>query len=112
LSDRSDVSIGYKGQTFTFDAWTYGEAVPDLTTGEQDALWFRINQNGKSYWVPSAFTKGYPPGNPPLLPPANSNPDPVVVPPTNSNPVVTPPSSISLNGHTIGGNFYPQRINC
>ncbi|MEG3858432.1 S8 family serine peptidase [Microcoleus sp. herbarium12] len=123
LSDRSDVNIGYKGQVFTFDAWTYGEIVPDLTTGKQDALWFRINQNGKSYWVPSAYTNGYPPGDPPLLPPANSNPvvtppttnpnpNPVVVPPPNSNPnpnpvVVPPPSSISLNGHTIGGNFYP-----
>ena len=122
LSDRSDVNIGYKGQTFTFDAWTYGEAVPDLTTGKQDALWFRINQNGKSYWVPSAYTNGYPPGDPPLLPPANSNPvvtpptsNPVVTPPTSnpvvtpptSNPVVTLPSSISLNGRTIGGSFYP-----
>jgi Subtilase family/Peptidase family M23/LGFP repeat len=131
LSDKSTVAVGYKGQVFTFDAWTYGEIVLDLTTQKQDALWFRTNVNGKSYWVPSAYTKGYPPGDPPLLPPTNSNPvvnppnsnpvvnpptsNPVVNPPTSnpvvnpptSNPVVTPPSSISLNGRTIGGNFYP-----
>ncbi|TAG57034.1 MAG: CHAP domain-containing protein [Oscillatoriales cyanobacterium] len=129
LSDRSNVNVGYKGQVFTFDAWTYGEAVPDLTTGKPDALWFRINQNGKSYWVPSAYTNGYPPGNPPLLPPANSNPinpspinpnpinpnpinpNPINPNPINPNPInpnpTLPPSSISINGRTIGGSFYP-----
>ncbi|MEG5138845.1 MULTISPECIES: S8 family serine peptidase [unclassified Microcoleus] len=121
LSDKSDVNVGYKGQTFTFDAWTYGEAVKDITTQEPDALWFRTNYNGKSYWVPSAFTNGYPPGNPPLLPPTENpvvvpptdNPvvvpptdNPVVVPPTD-NPIVVPPTSINLNGHNVGGNFYP-----
>ena len=121
LSDRSSVNVAYQ-KTVTFDAWTYGEAVADLTTKKQDALWFRTNVNGQSYWVPSAYTNGYPPGEPPLLPPANSNPvvtpptsNPVVTPPNsnpvvtppNSNPVVTLPSSISLNGHTIGSNFYP-----
>ncbi|MCU0543870.1 MAG: S8 family serine peptidase [Oscillatoriaceae cyanobacterium Prado104] len=73
FNDRSDLNIAY-GEQPTFDAWTYGEAVPDLTTGEQDALWYRINVDGQSYWVPSAFTNGYPPGNPPLLPPTNSEP--------------------------------------
>ncbi|HAZ47971.1 MAG TPA: hypothetical protein DDW76_00140 [Cyanobacteria bacterium UBA11369] len=76
LSDRSNLDVGYKGETFTFNAWTYGEAVPDLTTGEPDALWYRINVDGKDYWVPSAYTNGYPPGNPPLLPPVD-NPPPV-----------------------------------
>ena len=131
LNDKSTVAVGYQ-KTVTFDAWTYGEIVPDLTTKQQDALWFRTNVNGKSYWVPSAYTKGYPPGNPPLLPPANTNPgttnpgttnpgtsnpvitNPVITNPVLTNPVITnpvvtnpPPSSISLNGRTIGGNFYP-----
>jgi murein DD-endopeptidase MepM/ murein hydrolase activator NlpD len=87
LSDKSNLAVGYQ-ETLTFDAWTYGEAVPDLTTNEQDALWFRTNVNGQSYWVPSAYTKGYPPGNPPLLPPTDN---PVVQPPTD-NPVVQPPT--------------------
>ncbi|WP_341739953.1 S8 family serine peptidase [Microcoleus sp. CAWBG640] len=126
LSDRSSVNVAYQ-KTVTFDAWTYGEAVPDLTTKQQDALWFRTNVNGQSYWVPSAYTKGYPPGNPPLLPPANTNPvitnpgttNPVITNPGTTNPVITnpvitnpvitnpPPSSISINGRTIGGSFYP-----
>jgi len=107
LNDKSTVTVAYK-QTVNFDAWTYGEAVPDLTTKKPDALWFRTNVNGKSYWVPSAYTNGYPPEKPPLLPPATPNPvqpNPNPVQP-NPNPVQQP-SSINLNGYKVGGNFYP-----
>ena len=45
-----------------------------------------------------------PPLNPPVvLPPVT----PPVVPPVTPPVVPPPPTSISLNGHTIGGNFYP-----
>ncbi|MCC3437826.1 hypothetical protein, partial [Microcoleus sp. PH2017_05_CCC_O_A] len=97
FNDRSNVSIGSKGQTFTFDAWTYGEIVPDLTTQKPDALWFRINQNGKSYWVPSAYTKGYPPGNPPLLPPKPNQSKPNQSKPNQSKPNQSKPNQSKPN---------------
>ncbi len=83
LSDRSDLNVAFN-ETLTFNAWIYGEAVPDLTTGELDAIWYRINVDGTDYWVPSAYTNGYPPGNPPLLPPVDN-------PPVDNLPVDNPP---------------------
>ncbi|MCT7983796.1 S8 family serine peptidase [Laspinema sp. A4] len=96
LSDRTDFSVGYN-QRLNFDAWTYGEAVPDLTTNELDALWYRTNIYGTNYWVPSAYTNGYPPGNPPLLPPNDSAPitddnsDTSIEDPIVNDDIVSPP---------------------
>jgi len=68
-SDRSNLVVKY-GDTLTFDGWTYGEQLNDLTTQKPDALWYRFRSNGGTYWVPSAWTGGYPGSLPPLLPPA------------------------------------------
>jgi Subtilase family/Domain of unknown function (DUF4114)/Bacterial pre-peptidase C-terminal domain/LGFP repeat len=66
-SDRSNYVVN-AGDTLNFDGWTYGETLNDLTTGEPDALWYRFRYNGGTYWVPSAWTGGYPGSQPPLLP--------------------------------------------
>ena len=60
----------------TIDQWTYGERVTDLTTLTPDELWFRVTYNGQKYWIPSGWVKGYPPSNPPVLKPSNTNPPP------------------------------------
>lgn len=66
-SDRSNFVVK-TGDTLSFDGWTYGEQLSDLTTGKPDALWYRFRYNGGTYWVPSAWTGGYPGSRPPLLP--------------------------------------------
>jgi hypothetical protein len=64
-TDRSNYVVK-TGDTLTFDGWTYGETLNDLTTGKADALWYRFRYNGGTYWVPSAWTGGYPGSLPPL----------------------------------------------
>jgi Peptidase family M23 len=46
-----------------FDAWTYGNAVPDLWTGKSDSRWYRIA--GTNNWVASAVIYGNAPGSQP-----------------------------------------------
>ncbi|MFZ1029010.1 MAG: peptidoglycan DD-metalloendopeptidase family protein, partial [Limnoraphis robusta] len=65
---RTDTNLNAPGESVTydsqieFDGWKYGEPVQDQTVanGQMDALWYRIK--GTSYWIPSAFINGYPPG--------------------------------------------------
>lgn len=72
FSDRGPLNEPYQ-KTLYFDAWTWGEAGEDYTIdGRQDAVWFRVA--GTNYWVPSAYIKGHPPTNPPLLPPNTTTP--------------------------------------
>jgi hypothetical protein len=72
FSDRGPLNEPYQ-KTLYFDAWTWGEAGEDYTIrSRQDAVWFRVA--GTNYWVPSAYIKGHPPSNPPLLPPNTTTP--------------------------------------
>ncbi len=73
-SDRSNFAVR-TGDTLSFDGWTYGEQLNDLTTGKPDALWYRFRYNGGTYWIPSAWTGGYPGSKPPLLPPTQQPPE-------------------------------------
>lgn len=84
-SDRSNFVVK-TGDTLTFDGWTYGEQLSDLTTGEADALWYRFQYNGGTYWVPSAWTGGYPGSRPPLLPPAQAPTQQYQQPPVSQQP--------------------------
>jgi hypothetical protein len=84
-SDRSNFVVK-TGDTLTFDGWTYGEQLSDLTTGEADALWYRFRYNGGTYWVPSAWTGGYPGSRPPLLPPAQAPAQQYQQPPVSQQP--------------------------
>ncbi|MEG4463279.1 S8 family serine peptidase [Microcoleus sp. D3_18cC1] len=84
-SDRSNFVVK-TGDTLTFDGWTYGEQLSDLTTGEADALWYRFRYNGGTYWVPSAWTGGYPGSQPPLLPPAQAPAQQYQQPPVSQQP--------------------------
>jgi len=57
------------GTNVEFDGWTYGDRVYDWLLPGDDALWFRLRLNdGGTYWIPSAYTVGYPPSRPPVLP--------------------------------------------
>ena len=84
-SDRSNYVVN-AGDTLTFDGWTYGETLNDLTTQEADALWYRFRYNGGTYWVPSAWTGGYPGSRPPLLPPAQPPAQQYQQPPVSQQP--------------------------
>ncbi|MGB8690488.1 MAG: transglycosylase SLT domain-containing protein [Microcoleus sp.] len=57
-----------------------------MTTGEADALWYRFRYNGGTYWVPSAWTGGYPGSRPPLLPPAQAPAQQYQQPPVSQQP--------------------------
>ncbi len=59
LGDRNSLNRGYN-ETISFDAWTTGDTVTDLALGTPDNRWFRIA--GTSYWVPSGYINGNPPG--------------------------------------------------
>lgn len=65
LNARTDQNLAYN-QTYTFDAWAYGESVKDLWNGQPDALWYR--DKNTQLWVPSAYMLGYPPSNPQIQP--------------------------------------------
>ncbi|MEM9539822.1 MAG: S8 family serine peptidase [Cyanobacteria bacterium P01_E01_bin.42] len=91
LNDRvGQYQAAVSNSPLNFDAWTYGERVPDWWAGTADELWYRIA--GTNHWVPSAYINGYPGSNPPVLKPSNtSNPDPDP-PPTNpslANPILS-----------------------
>ncbi|MGE5660366.1 MAG: M23 family metallopeptidase [Actinomycetota bacterium] len=86
-------SLNYN-QNYTALGWRYGETVTDLSNPNlKDALWFLVNVGGVEGWVPSAWTIGYPPGNPPIQPNCNNsgtptNNQPALFPnPTSSNPL-------------------------
>jgi murein DD-endopeptidase MepM/ murein hydrolase activator NlpD len=88
LSAKTNQSLAYN-RTYDFDAWAYGESVPDLwdpTKQKLDAIWLRHKDT--KLWVPSAYMVGYPPSNPPLQPNCNNNSQPSLFPnPTSSNPL-------------------------
>jgi hypothetical protein len=50
-------------QRINFDAWTYGDAVPDRWTGKPDRRWYRVA--GTNNWVASAVVNGNAPGSQP-----------------------------------------------
>jgi hypothetical protein len=87
LNARSNFNIS-NGMRVTVDDWTYGDRAYDLTTGTADELWFRVTYNGQKYWIPSAYTAGYPPSSPPVLKPLSS-------PSTSINKPTSAPASIS-----------------
>jgi surface antigen len=63
------------GRTLTFTGWTYGERV--TWNGQpSNELWYRINHQGSTYWMPAAYIAGTPASNPPRLAP--NNPTPVI----------------------------------
>lgn len=73
-----------------FDAWTYGERVPDWWLGSADELWYRVA--GTDYWVPSAYIYGYPGSRPPVLKPNTTpipNPNPAPSNPSLANPILS-----------------------
>jgi len=95
-------SVNYN-QNYTAIGWRYGETVTDLSNPNlKDALWFLVNVGGVEGWVPSAWTIGYPPGNPPIQPNCNNSGTP-----TNNQPALfpNPTSSNPLRGfqHPLNG---------
>ncbi|MEG5048308.1 S8 family serine peptidase, partial [Microcoleus sp. B4-C1] len=101
-SDRSNYVVK-TGDTLTFDGWTYGEQLSDLTTGEADALWYRFRYNGGTYWVPSAWTGGYPGSKPPLLPPTQQPPQQPPQQPTANTVYLSTSSGQILQVNTATG---------
>ncbi|MEK0187070.1 S8 family serine peptidase, partial [Microcoleus anatoxicus] len=101
-SDRSNFVVK-TGDTLTFDGWTYGEQLSDLTTGEADALWYRFRYNGGTYWVPSAWTGGYPGSRPPLLPPTQQPPQQPPQQPTANTVYLSTSSGQILQVNTATG---------
>jgi hypothetical protein len=64
------------GLELAFEGWTYGETLTDLKTGEPNAIWYKFidtEGTGQTFWVPSAWMGGFPPGNPPLVPPGGNS---------------------------------------
>jgi murein DD-endopeptidase MepM/ murein hydrolase activator NlpD len=101
-SDRSNFVVK-TGDTLTFDGWTYGEQLSDLTTGKADALWYRFRYNGGTYWVPSAWTGGYPGSKPPLLPPTQQPPQQPPQQPTANTVYLSTSSGQILQVNTATG---------
>ncbi len=101
-SDRSNFVVKY-GDTLTFDGWTYGEQLSDLTTGKADALWYRFRYNGGTYWIPSAWTGGYPGSKPPLLPPTQQPPQQPPQQPTANTVYLSTSSGQILQVNTATG---------
>jgi surface antigen len=58
------VSVIEANQPISFDAWTYGEVLPDYWTNQSDARWYRIA--GTNNWVASAVVAGNAPGSKPM----------------------------------------------
>jgi surface antigen len=50
-------------QRINFDAWTYGDTVPDFWINTPDARWYRVA--GTNNWVASAVVSGNAPGSTP-----------------------------------------------
>lgn len=105
-SDRSNFVVK-TGDTLTFDGWTYGEQLSDLTTGKADALWYRFRYNGGTYWVPSAWTGGYPGSKPPLLPPTQQPPQQPPQQPTANTVYLSTSSGQILQVNTATGTQNP-----
>lgn len=63
LSARSNQTVSAR-QRLSFDGWTYGETVNDLSLGTPDARWYRIA--GTTNWVPSAYINGNAPNSRPM----------------------------------------------
>ncbi|MCC3606279.1 MAG: S8 family serine peptidase [Microcoleus sp. PH2017_29_MFU_D_A] len=101
-SDRSNFVVK-TGDTLSFDGWTYGEQLSDLTTGKADALWYRFRYNGGTYWVPSAWTGGYPGSKPPLLPPTQQPPQQPPQQPTANTVYLSTSSGQILQVNTATG---------
>ncbi|MEG4311225.1 S8 family serine peptidase [Microcoleus sp. AT8-B1] len=101
-SDRSNFVVK-TGDTLTFDGWTYGEQLSDLTTKEPDALWYRFRYNGGTYWVPSAWTGGYPGSKPSLLPPTQQPPQQPPQQPTANTVYLSTSSGQILQVNTATG---------
>ncbi|MEG3926265.1 MULTISPECIES: S8 family serine peptidase [unclassified Microcoleus] len=101
-SDRSNFVVK-TGDTLSFDGWTYGEQLSDLTTGKPDALWYRFRYNGGTYWVPSAWTGGYPGSRPPLLPPTQQPPQQPPQQPTANTVYLSTSSGQILQVNTATG---------
>jgi N-acetylmuramoyl-L-alanine amidase len=72
--DRSSYNIPV-GTYLEFDGWDYGTVSIDPVTNQPDALFYRTQYNGQTFWVPSIWIDGYPPSNPPLLPPDDGDDD-------------------------------------
>jgi surface antigen len=115
--------LGLIAQSITGDAndWVLIANYPDniIPSGDPDLIY-----PGEQYWVPQQVSAPQPdpgpidpgPSDPGPSDPGPSNPDPSDPGPSDPGPIdpgpidpgpTQPPSSISLNGHTIGGNFYP-----
>jgi surface antigen len=122
---KSGDELGLIAQARTGDGndWVLIANNPDniIPSGDPNTIY-----PGEQYWVPKKVSAPQPPVDNPVQPPVDNpvqppidNPvqppiDNPVQPPIDNpvqppidNPVQPPPSSISLNGHTIGGNFYP-----
>ncbi|MCU0541979.1 MAG: PA14 domain-containing protein [Oscillatoriaceae cyanobacterium Prado104] len=64
--------------TIQFDAWTYGQQIPDEQLGTPDKRWYRIA--GTNNWMASAVVFGNAPESTPL-PPVEAQPQPQPLPP-------------------------------
>ncbi|MGC1198358.1 MAG: S8 family serine peptidase, partial [Geitlerinemataceae cyanobacterium] len=73
--DRGPYNIP-AGTYLEFDGWDYGTVSIDPVSNEPDALFYRTQYNGQTFWVPSIWIAGYPSSNPPLLPPDDGGGDP------------------------------------
>ncbi len=73
--DRGPYNIP-QGTYLEFDGWDYGTVSIDPETNQPDALFYRVQYEGQTFWVPSIWIDGYPPSNPPLLPPDDGGGDP------------------------------------
>jgi murein DD-endopeptidase MepM/ murein hydrolase activator NlpD len=85
--------------TLRFDGWDYGTRVTDVWLGTPDERWYRIA--GTNQWIASALVNGNAPGSTPLPPPV-SNP--------GGNPGENPGGSVTINGWTVAGAFYPVYV--
>ncbi|WP_106769223.1 papain-like cysteine protease family protein [Paenibacillus faecalis] len=63
-STSSPVMFVIRGNTVVeFDGWETGETLKDYWTGQNDNRWFYYNDNGRKYYLASAFVNGNPPAN-------------------------------------------------